>query len=325
MELRLIAQTGGLCPACYTRQRTVTCVRCGRLRPANLRLPEGPLCLRCYRHEPDTQTECIRCGRRSWSDARTPEGPLCSSCRPRRKEPCHLCGQMRAFRTVLMGGPACRPCFLQLRRTPGPCPLCSKTKVLAFHAQRAPGQRVCAACASEPSLFACQQCASEAHHYGSRCAVCVLAERATALLSGPNGHVVDQLQPALQALLAVERPKSTLFWLQTSDAAGILRDMAQGPSPTKGWTPCPAPSAWTTCATSSSSPECCPNARSISIASARGWSGFSPTGPSTRPGSCAPTPSGRCCAASAPGPRTPRSPSARPSGPAPACAALPIC
>lgn len=231
MELRLVARTGGLCPACHTRQRAETCVRCGRLRPAVRRRPDGPVCLRCYRYEPDTQVECTRCGRRSWSDARTPEGPLCSSCRPRLKEPCHLCGQMRAFRTILMGGPVCRLCFLQLRRTPYPCPLCAKTKVLAFHAQRAPGQRVCAACAGEPSPFACRQCGSEEHHYGSRCAVCVLAERATTLLSGPDGHVVPQLQPALRALLAVERPKSTLFWLQTSDAAVILRDRALGRIP----------------------------------------------------------------------------------------------
>jgi hypothetical protein len=56
----------------------------------------------------------------------------------------------------------------------------------------------------------------------------VLTERATALLSGTNGLLNPKLEPVLSAMLAVDRPKSTLFWLQQSESAKILRAMALG-------------------------------------------------------------------------------------------------
>ncbi len=81
------------------------------------------MCLRCYRHDPNSQATCVRCGRRSWSDARTADGPLCGNCRPRRKTHCHLCGEIRDYRTVLLGGPVCRTCYMRLVLNPRPCPL----------------------------------------------------------------------------------------------------------------------------------------------------------------------------------------------------------
>lgn len=92
-------------------------------------------------------------------------------------------------------------------------------------------RRICASCAGQRSPFACQQCGREDHHYGTRCAVCVLTERATALLARPDGQLNQALAPVLDAFLAVDRPKSTLFWLQRSTGPAVLRRMALGEIP----------------------------------------------------------------------------------------------
>lgn len=51
------------------------------------------------------------------------------------------------------------------------------------------------------------------------------------LLTAPDGEVHPQLRPALDALLATERPKSTIYWMQISKAAVLLGDMAAGRVP----------------------------------------------------------------------------------------------
>ncbi|KXF51346.1 hypothetical protein AXA44_15190 [Rhodococcus sp. SC4] len=56
----------------------------------------------------------------------------------------------------------------------------------------------------------------------------MLTERATALLTTADGTVNRALEPVLSALHAIDRPKSTLSWLQQSHGADLLRRRAIG-------------------------------------------------------------------------------------------------
>jgi hypothetical protein len=136
---------------------------------------------------------------------------------------------MKRSRAELLGGPICPACFLQLGRSASTCPGCGQTKVLAYLDQAA--RRVCSACAGVRSLFACEQCGREDRPYGRRCAQCVLTERATALLTAPDGTVPATLRPVLTAMLAARHPKNVLFWLQNSKGPEILRRMALAQMP----------------------------------------------------------------------------------------------
>lgn len=221
--------TGGrVCANCGRNRDAQPCSRCGQLRPVITRTDAGgALCLRCYCHDAAPKAACIRCGRVSYADRRTSEGSLCSSCAPRRPADCHLCGRNdRRYRADLLGGPVCTVCYLALQRAPASCPSCREAKVLAFYDSTS-GERVCAACAGRPSPFACRQCGREDHHHGSRCAVCVLTERATNLLSDSDGRIHPQLQPVLDALIAAADPKTPLEWIRRSVGPKILRDMAR--------------------------------------------------------------------------------------------------
>jgi len=218
---------GRLCATCGSYRDAKPCSKCGHQRPVVTRTESGgALCQRCYRRDAAPKAPCIRCGRVTWADRRTPEGPLCGSCSPRRQVRCHLCGtDDQNYRVGLLDGPVCSVCYLALRRAPTPCPSCHATKVLAFHDSR--GQRICAACVGRPSPFACQQCGREDHYHGRRCAVCVVTERATRLVSDPDGNVHPRLRPVLDALLAAADPKTPLEWIRRRSAGPkTLHDMA---------------------------------------------------------------------------------------------------
>ncbi|MFI5634711.1 hypothetical protein ACIA8E_36255 [Streptomyces sp. NPDC051664] len=228
---RLLPDGTRNCDTCGSYRDAQPCARCGNLRPVTARDEDGgPLCLRCYRHHIARRITCCRCGRVSHTAGLTDDGPVCNTCAASlyTKE-CHRCGNAKNVRTRLAGQPICGACFLALAQNPALCPACSQTKVLAFH--NGSGQQICSVCAGEKSVFSCRQCGSEANHYGSRCASCVLTERAAALLSDEHGTLQPQLKPVLDALIAVDRPKSTLFWFQHSEGPKILHRMALGQIP----------------------------------------------------------------------------------------------
>jgi hypothetical protein len=175
--------------------------------------------------DPTFHETCAACGRDAFVVARPSTGPRCAACAAK-KHPCVDCGRVARTRPCLIDGPVCDRCVERLRRNPGACPGCGDTKILAFLDDHR--RRVCARCAGKPSTFACEQCGREDHQHGQRCAVCVLHERVTALLSGTDDQVHPALTPLLDALCAVDRPKSTLFWLRQSSGPAVLRRMALG-------------------------------------------------------------------------------------------------
>ena len=90
--------------------------------------------------------------------------------------------------------------MLRFARAAKPCPGCANIRVLAFYDEQ--HRPACARCTGNPPVYACRACGREDSQWGIRCAPCVLAERATALLSQPGGGIHPQLQPVYDALLA---------------------------------------------------------------------------------------------------------------------------
>ena len=139
---------------------------------------------------------------------------------------CAHCGQQKRCLRLILEEPVCGNCVLRFGRTATTCPGCGGTKVLAFYdAQRRPA---CATCTGNKPSYACVKCGREDSPHGRKCAPCVLAERATELLSDPSGRIHPQLQPVFDTLLAGPRPQTTLYWFNRSTGPGILRAMAQG-------------------------------------------------------------------------------------------------
>lgn len=62
----------------------------------------------------------------------------------------------------------------------------------------------------------------------SLCARCGLAERATALLAGPDGDVPEALQAVHAALVAARQPYSALNWLRKGAGAAVLAEITRG-------------------------------------------------------------------------------------------------
>lgn len=127
---------------------------------------------------------------------------------------------------MILEQPVCQPCMLRFARAAKPCPGCGDSKVLAFYDEQR--QPACAGCTGNPAVYACQACGREDSQWGRRCAPCVLAERATALLSQPEGGIHPQLQPVYDALLAGPRPQTALYWFDRSAGPDLLRSMARG-------------------------------------------------------------------------------------------------
>jgi len=147
---------------------------------------------------------------------------------PPRRPPstCGRCHQVKRCTRLILEQPVCQLCTLRFARAPQTCPGCGGSKVLAFYdTQRRPA---CAGCTGNPAVYGCDTCGREDSHWGRRCAPCVLAERATTLLSRPDGGVHPQLQPVYDALLAGPRPQTTLYWFDRSLGPDILRSMARG-------------------------------------------------------------------------------------------------
>jgi hypothetical protein len=139
---------------------------------------------------------------------------------------CGHCGQDKQCSRIILGDGVCQTCVVRFGRAPKTCPGCLETKVLAFYNRD--GVAACAACTGADPVYGCVDCGREDSPFGTRCAPCVLAERAAALLAGPDGRIHPQLQPVFDGLMAARRPQTVIYWLTRSTGPGILRAMALG-------------------------------------------------------------------------------------------------
>jgi hypothetical protein len=92
---------------------------------------------------------------------------------------------------------------------------------------------VCGPCAGAPRLdYICRECGRGGEiHSGGLCFGCVLAERAHALLAGPDGEVSAELHPLFVALTTVTNPATVVTWLGKSRSAQLLGSLARTGDP----------------------------------------------------------------------------------------------
>jgi len=193
-RLRHRMEDSRICNACFAKRNAQRCCRCERIRPVAARTPHGPVCNRCYKQDPTRWEPCQRCGRRRVVCTRGPNGPRCQRCSPRPTAACTGCGRHRPVQALLADGPVCATCYDHAR-------------------------------AARP----CRRCGTVGRHYAAgTCAACVLAQRVTALLTGPDGAISPALRPLRRVLLEVDQPRSTLIWLRRSHGARLLAAIVAG-------------------------------------------------------------------------------------------------
>lgn len=228
----LVDGEAAYCHPCYNRLRRQRrrCGRCGRERiiVRNQVGDQPALCSSCYRG-PDAT--CAHCGRvRPCQRARS-GAPICRTCYARNERPRAICRRCQRHRPVLASwpiGPVCNSCYTAILRSPAECARCHTSQPLI--ARAADGAGLCGRCAGRDVDYTCRQCGRSGNPYGSgRCAHCALADKARALLAGPDGMVSPQLQPVAEALAQAETPFKTIQWINQSPTAHLLaRLVAEG-------------------------------------------------------------------------------------------------
>jgi hypothetical protein len=128
-QVRRRTREGPLCTVCY-RLPTAVCSLCGRSRPCFAAVTGMPRCETCSAHK----QPCARCGNLRQAAARTPEGYLCWACYT--KEPvsfktCAGCGTVeRLYHYGLCARCACDQRLDELLAGPGPA---RRAKLVPLH------------------------------------------------------------------------------------------------------------------------------------------------------------------------------------------------
>lgn len=130
-----------MCKACDHKRRTIDCARCGRHRPAGLRLPGGhAVCASCARSHPDRLEPCVDCGEARIVHRRWPGGgSICPRCYMRRaralddnlpgvRAVCASCGREGYCVAASTGRPSCPRCY---PKRSAPCARCGRTRRVA--------------------------------------------------------------------------------------------------------------------------------------------------------------------------------------------------
>lgn len=137
-DLRQLREEGRICGTCDARSRADgTCGRCGAggVRIA-ARRPEGGICRRCYRRDPEVVEECRGCGRVRNPGVRLPDGgALCAGCREQPLHTCVSCGKTAPAARLGEEGAYCHRCYDRHRRPLRPCRKCGRTAKIVRNAR----------------------------------------------------------------------------------------------------------------------------------------------------------------------------------------------
>ncbi len=239
------------CVNCAHRARVATCGRCGHERGVTTRDPGGsPVCGACFQQDRSRWEHCARCATLTRPARRLVDGSvLCRACnrpiavcvdcgleRPcegvrsgrfrcescsRRQSDCARCGRVAKVAVVWACGPVCTTCHHKGLEAKAICDGCGQ---LRRPDPRHPSGR-CSDCVGLPVLSVCSGCGVEDRVYrNGHCWRCTLADVFDALTTGGS---VD-LAPLRTSLLATDRPRAVVRWLETSFATNSIKRLSTG-------------------------------------------------------------------------------------------------
>ncbi|MFJ1594902.1 hypothetical protein ACIOD0_32335 [Kitasatospora albolonga] len=148
---------------------------------------------------------------------------------------CCRCGQRRHKAGTWPDGYVCRTCSDRAVRTRGTCPGCGQDRALPG-LRPVDGSAICTTCVGFTQTFDCSRCGFEGKLLGGRLGErCTLTDRLTAPLDDGTGRV-PPLTPLLTLLVAMDKPRSGLAWLemrrgQPGNASQMLRRLGLGENP----------------------------------------------------------------------------------------------
>jgi len=139
---------------------------------------------------------------------------------------CDFCGKTGRITARWEAGAVCSACYPRIRAHPRECPGCAQRQTLT--GIDAHGRPVCGECAGSGSRYRCARCGGPSDGYvRDRCAPCARHERLDALLSGTDGDIRPELRGTHEALSQWRNPRSVLTWLDRSDGASLLAELAK--------------------------------------------------------------------------------------------------
>lgn len=213
-----------VCQLCLSKDRSrwEPCSRCDRLaRPAR-RLPDGSaLCRACNR----PMVVCVGCGQeRPCEGVRSGEF-RCEAC-SRRRTDCARCGRLAPVAAAWASGPVCSTCYHKALEAKATCDGCGRTR---RPDPRHPSGR-CADCLGLPAFQVCSVCGTEDRIYRKcRCWSCTLIDVFdTATVTTTSRATVVDLAALRASLLATDRPRAVVRWLETPFARRVLADLSSG-------------------------------------------------------------------------------------------------
>lgn len=122
-------------------------------------------------------------------------------------------------------GPICSGCYATACETYGTCPGCDAHRLLP--GRTTDGATVCTDCAGNIGNFTCTRCGQEGwNHYAGICGRCVLRDRLSTALDDGTGTPNPDLQPLLEHLCVMPRPRTGLLWLTKPHTLRLLATLA---------------------------------------------------------------------------------------------------
>lgn len=227
-ETTAFTKAGPVCPRCYTSVAPKReCRRCGRVRSISRRATDHTPDL-CYSCDPGPQDTCSRCGRLTTRAGYQGALPVCPRCYQHPLHRCDFCGEFGRITARWPSGAICSACYPRVRAAPRTCLGCGQLRTLT--GINDDGEPICAECAGSRTSYLCARCGGPSDGYvRDRCAPCALRDRLDILLSSGVGD--GSLHPALRGVHAAlsnwRNPRSVLTWLDRSDGAAMLADLAQ--------------------------------------------------------------------------------------------------
>jgi hypothetical protein len=206
------------------------CSGCGRERSCYFPGSDRPICHTCrWRGWQPPADCCTVCGRdRPCHHAGTGRA-ICRTCtalRPERHQPCVGCGQRRRVARRVGQHAECAACLRRRMTARVDCPGCGRTLRPA-----ATDPARCERCPGEKPLPECRSCGTQpaaSRMRAGRCPDCALRHQLAELRTSGNATATARLASYLDALAVSPSADGVLRWLERSQGAQTLRELATG-------------------------------------------------------------------------------------------------